>query len=970
VRASAEVVRLFLEKRRSGVAALRARPDPALRAGYLKAAAVLDAFDPTALVALDGRSGEAAACLADDMVSVPSVSETGEYTLMPQSRAEGLASLSDRAGMLAARACNPAQGSADRQWAIDAVIGGDTIDLEALSEEQLTALLQAVRWFVAVLPGLPAEEAVRRHLLRKRLVSRFDRLANGFFGRKEELRNLREFVGVLEPTTTADAVRRRILPRNAPLLMLYGMGGIGKSSLLAEFILQHARSRLPFPFVYLDFDNHFLDPEDITTLVEESLSQLEAQYPEASATWAAMRDNLPNYSAQLQESEIDTADTARSLSIGETVVMTGTQQQVEETLASDFASFLSSGLRSNILSQSSDASQDLPFVLVIDTFEEVQKRSETSAGLWRFLVRLRREFPRTRVIVSGRAALRGLEDYGLTGVDALEVPEFDSEAGVAILTRLGVTEPGVALALYKQVGGNPLSLRLAARVYHDGGAGVKGVEGLKTSSYLFFSASESVIQGQLYTRILDHIHDPDVRKLAHPGLVVRRITPDVILRVLSEPCGLRAVDEKSAADLFNRLRNQVDLVTIESDGSLSHRSDVRKVMLRLLAQDRPDQVRAIHTAAVAYYHDQPGAAARIEEIYHQMQLGADRAQLDAIWDSTVGKAIEDAKDELPASAQVYLASKTKIDLAPEIRAQADLEAWEALTEPKVRDLIRRGGITTALSMLRERKERTLGSVLYGLEAALLILSQQYAQAEILLNIGIESAEASLRTYHLLEMVRIRGDLLAQTGRGPEAESEYERAEKLAAQLGNAALQLQIYVQRIKLHQTGTGAAPETTPDSTRYLQGILDRLDEAEMLKIHSQLVGLFRMCGPHHRGLLSKGLGTFNLSALGAAQIPPFPSVTATRLSETLEGDALARGIASEFGVPVPERSPLVAVIAPWDQIVGAARARGRLNEMIQRVLDASPDEKPLAFWTAQIIEAAIAPVLQAAPLMAGAAS
>ena len=59
--------------------------------------------------------------------------------------------------------------------------------------------------------------------------------------------------------------------------------------------------------------------------------------------------------------------------------------------------------------------------------------------------------------------------------------------------------------MYKQVGGNPLNLKLAAQVARLEGAGNKGIEGLKTSSYFVFAAAEHVIQGQLYKRILDRI---------------------------------------------------------------------------------------------------------------------------------------------------------------------------------------------------------------------------------------------------------------------------------------------------------------------------------------------------------------------------------------------------------------------------------------------------------------------------------
>jgi hypothetical protein len=49
---------------------------------------------------------------------------------------------------------------------------------------------------------------------------------------------------------------------------------------------------------------------------------------------------------------------------------------------------------------------------------------------------------------------------------------------------------------------------------------------------------EEKIQALLYGRILRHLHTDDAGAVGYPGLVVRRIAPDVIRDVLAEPCGL------------------------------------------------------------------------------------------------------------------------------------------------------------------------------------------------------------------------------------------------------------------------------------------------------------------------------------------------------------------------------------------------------------------------------------------------
>jgi hypothetical protein len=111
---------------------------------------------------------------------------------------------------------------------------------------------------------------------------------------------------------------------------------------------------------------------------------------------------------------------------------------------------------------------------------------------------------------------------------------------------------------------------------------------------------------RLYQRLLHHITDPEVRKLAHPGLVLRRITPGIIRDVLAEPCGLEVEDAVAAQRLFERLRNQVSLVAPAEPGILRHRPDVRRMMLPLILEDKPEQARRIQERAVTFMSSGPG----------------------------------------------------------------------------------------------------------------------------------------------------------------------------------------------------------------------------------------------------------------------------------------------------------------------------------------------------------------------------
>ena len=160
---------------------------------------------------------------------------------------------------------------------------------------------------------------------------------------------------------------------------------------------------------------------------------------------------------------------------------------------------------------------------------------------------------------------------------------------------------------------------------------------------------KELVQGVLYDRILQHIRDAKARKLAHPGLVLRRVTWRLIRDVLANPCELGQVDESEARRLWAALGDEVWLVDRDAKRSdvLIHRSDIRRLMLRLMAKDElgrtpprtakrssRDQpaprtgaavARDIHRRALAYYTDRRDpsdvvAIAEAEAFYHRMML--------------------------------------------------------------------------------------------------------------------------------------------------------------------------------------------------------------------------------------------------------------------------------------------------------------------------------------------------------------
>ena len=117
--------------------------------------------------------------------------------------------------------------------------------------------------------------------------------------------------------------------------------------------------------------------------------------------------------------------------------------------------------------------------------------------------------------------------------------------------------------LVEQVDGNPLGLRLAAQVFAR--EGLAGVEEAIGRQRLSAAVAEERLQGLLHARIVEHLENDDLKKLADPGLIVRRLTVDVVREVLAGPCGI-TFDTTTPEVLFAALRNEVSLVeTVDDD---------------------------------------------------------------------------------------------------------------------------------------------------------------------------------------------------------------------------------------------------------------------------------------------------------------------------------------------------------------------------------------------------------------------
>lgn len=769
MRWTANAVRERLNSHAPGIKSRRdaAGPVSAAREAYRRAAAVLVSFDPERLRpdgAVDAEVGPVRELMEDCALAASSDrTQPARWTLKADLRREVLRNMGGREALLRALAANPHEADATGQRMMAACIQGRLPPLEACSERELAELLDAVFVLDEALKGLPDREQLQTLLEQKRLLSPFEYLVGEHFqGRRDELDALRAFAGLIPPESMLRRLKHladSFWNGEPSVLVIHGPGGVGKSTLLSKFLLEHTQA-LPgqrLPFAYLDFDNPRFSFDDPAGLLIEMTRQFAVQYPEHRAECESVRNRLQRHALEAES---------------------GQYFLKQSFVLAAFSVLVSLLARGVALPGVSPARKDWPpLFLVFDTFEEVQFRSPPHLGAVRdFLEEMGELCPGARVVISGRASLPELKVHDRPP-RSLPLTELDELAALGLLGAHGIEDPELGTELMKQVGRNPLSLKLAAEVAKREGLARGPIKDLKTTRFLLFSAKETMVQGQLYQRILGHIHDPEVRKLAHPGLVLRQVTPELIREVLARPCGIHLEGPDSERVLFEALRKEVSLVSAVGPDRVKHRPDVRAVMLELLVRDRPEQVEAIHRAAVEFHARSPKVEDLAEELYHRLMLGEDLATLESRWREELKEDLREylagSLHEMPPSGQAFLASKLGLFLPDEVRHRADLESWEQLTAETLRKMLQMAASKGEDSPEQRRLIMTLSRMLTDEGPAILVLD------------GPHPSGRTFTRVHIQRLAEKRDDLRVAFLRFSYMQSISKLAQQLSLELGEA-----------------------------------------------------------------------------------------------------------------------------------------------------------------------------------------
>ncbi len=462
-------------------------------------------------------------------------------------------------------------------------------------------------------PAFYLLQSARAAIAQLRRGERLEQLGRrGFVGRVQELEEIQQWVS-------------RAPSGIVQCLFLHGGPGIGKSALLAEAVRRDSMHRHSL-LLRLDFDRSGLDVQDQLGLTMEAVRQIAEQLDDGGGM-------LP------QERLRAGSELGRSTFEKEGYVL-------RREFPFQLAAALAKGVRQS----------NRPVLVVLDTLEVLRSKGEThpeSLFEWLDLL-VRSGVTPLHVLAAGRGdALDTLSQIG-ERLDASQLQFRSAErvmtrpllkledwAAVQLLERLNTPEHFIDQVL-ELAQGNPLKLRLGSEIVKR-----HGLRDLPSRP-----VGNQVDAAFLYRLLLSRIDDPELRMLAHPGLIVRRINADVIREVLAPTLGLGHISKEHAQNLFDHLASHHWLVEDDdvAPGFLKHRSDMRLLLLPMLYNTDAKKSARVDRAAQRWFSKISEPWAQLESAYHQLQLTRANAPMPIVPTDVAVQIDEDTLTELPREA--------------------------------------------------------------------------------------------------------------------------------------------------------------------------------------------------------------------------------------------------------------------------------------------------------------------------------
>ena len=626
---------------------------------------------------------------------------------------------------------------------------------------ELRRILKITDW----VEGHPKQELSRREIQWQinflELIAPFRTLTRHFAGRTKEMTELRTYVNYLPSESVLESITRGITEfsyslslKKIPPLVIHGLGGVGKSTLVAKFILNHIGSiklnqmfgRQKLIFVYIDFDQGRVSLREPLSVLDEVTSQLILQFQHQQNDWELLNKKIKEKIENIVKLRLE-----KGGKLSKKKVSTSSLHEQME-VAKEFKEIWIKTLN-NI---------EMPLLIVLDSFEEVQRLGDTVLfNFFEFFDRWLQQAPNIRLVIAGRAPI----PTHIIHTQSIALKEFDQAAARGYLKSKGLKDNSLINFIINNCGRHPLTLKLALEVLNQESFDKKVLRDINGQSFFKIKIDNRRIQGELFQRNLNHIQNPRVRKIAFPGMVLRSISPDLIKHVLAQSCELGPVEEKEAEELFEEFSKEKFLVESSMQNVLRFRKDLRQLILPLVIKEGPEKSRIIRRKALEYFEGKSDLFSKAEYIYYHLSLEKDPKQIKHLLESGLLSHLRYSIDELPVKAQIFLANYFDLPISKELRKAANIEVWESHMAAEIQEAMSQSSLKALQHLktkLEERGERSEYSTLYLWEAGLhyrLHSKKQFEDAlfnakEVLrvkkndeLKVQLLAWEADYREYH-------------------------------------------------------------------------------------------------------------------------------------------------------------------------------------------------------------------------------
>jgi tetratricopeptide (TPR) repeat protein len=424
-----------------------------------------------------------------------------------------------------------------------------------------------------------------------------------FTGRKVELNTFRQLLLTDRPEYA--------------LLHIYGVGGVGKSSLLGQY--RRIAQELGYPVGQVDLQVNFGVVEILRTLRAQFESRYFPEFDKALATYNQVEGRLQSTAGSLSSGFISGLREGVPFGLGALAVDTVGEERIKNWLYqhlpqqnADLYLHADRILTTRFVEGLNDlVAKTGKVVILFDTYE----LSSKSQDAWLREIFLDSDLSAdVLVVIAGRDQLSGLWHEWSSVLLSLELAPFSDAEAREYLSRRGINAPHLVDALIALTGRFPWSLALFTDTPAIQDMGVDELER---------AAAVRGLSDMLVDRFLSQVYDDvEMRELVYLCAVPRNFDFDVIRALWGR---------QDVAEALDRLRH-FSFVRVRGDGRWSIHNVVRLAINERLRSQTPQRWRELNEAAVGFYRqraeDWPPYSDEwrwltLERLYHQIQVRED-----------------------------------------------------------------------------------------------------------------------------------------------------------------------------------------------------------------------------------------------------------------------------------------------------------------------------------------------------------